>query len=78
MTTKKFKPPLETWTLINDKLIYWKLLTTKLRYDDDSFINTKPETIRIAASIRIAVAGSPNMKIPTKKEPIAPIPVQIV
>ena len=50
----------------------------KTDYEDESFINTSPEIIKMAASIRIAVAGSPNIKIPTRKEPIAPIPVQIV
>ena len=47
-------------------------------YDDESFISTSPEMIKTAASIRMALAGSPKIKIPTKNEPIAPIPVQTV
>ena len=46
-------------------------------YDGEAiFISASPATIRIAANMRSAPADSPKTKIPTRKAPIAPIPVQ--
>lgn len=44
----------------------------------ESFIMTRPETIRVAAAMRIGVSASPSTVTPTMKAPTAPMPVQIV
>lgn len=51
-----------------------------MTYDNpyDSLININPEIIRVAAVNLNAFAASPIKKIPIKKAPTAPIPVQII
>ena len=45
---------------------------------DESFISTRPATIRTSAKMRRALADSPSTSTPTKNAPTAPIPVHIV
>src|SRR5690606_40134180 len=44
----------------------------------EAFISTRPETISTAARTRSGVTASPSATMPTRKAPIAPIPVHTV
>lgn len=67
---------LSEWAAFNSVPRAWQAIAVQA--GDDSFISTSPDTINSAATIRIALAASPNIAIPTRKAPTAPIPVQIV
>ena len=73
---RKETAQLSEWAAFTRALCPWQAIAAQA--GEDSFISTSPETISSAARIRIALADSPRIAMPTTKAPTAPIPVQMV